>query len=93
MTTLHLVRTSPFKDNTFAMCLSVYQKEDKVILMDDACYALHHPSIKSINSESFIVIEEHITARAIDNKLGLTSCKIEDIAKTIFAFERTITWQ
>jgi len=99
MSILHLVRRSAFETQDLAQCLLNITVEDKVILMDDGCYNLHHPLIEQVEAVCSIdIIKIHAQARAVslitvekNSTLGIIS--IDDLTQLMTNFDAICTWQ
>ena len=99
MSILHLVRRSAFETQDLAQCLLNITVEDKVILMDDGCYNLHHPLIEQVKALCSVdIIGIHAQARAVslmavekNSTLGIIS--IDELTELMINFDATCTWQ
>ncbi len=98
MSTLHLVRQSAFVTSDLAQCLSMVNKNDTIILMDDGCYNISHTLLRNFlnSSDSCIdinIINTHAKARAIKAIEKINRIEIVDIVKLTFIHTKVITWQ
>lgn len=94
MTVLHLVRTSPFKQQDFAECLKTLGEHDTIVFLDDGCYSLHHSlSVKLSPSNQLYVIAEHAAARALTVLDTVKAISMTDLVTLTLASDKTITWQ
>ncbi|WP_440876716.1 sulfurtransferase complex subunit TusB [Thalassotalea sp. PLHSN55] len=95
MTTLHILRTSPFQDNELTQCLSVAISQDNLVLIDDACYGLNHPTLKLAQQKGInvSVITKHATARGLTIAAETNQISMTDLVTLTFNNERVITWQ
>lgn len=97
MPTLHIVRQSAFNTADFAQCVQIILDNDVIAFIDDGCYNLHHPLVKTIQNEANIqlnVIEQHANARAIS--IDKTVVNVIDMNKLVdltLTTNRVITWQ
>ncbi|NMP32322.1 sulfurtransferase complex subunit TusB [Thalassotalea sp. M1531] len=95
MSTLHLIRTSAFADTNLAQCAQLLAKHDAILLLDDGCYNLKHPSIATISEQQIdiFVIEHHYLARGLALAPQSKSIVIEDIPELMLNYKQSITWQ
>lgn len=100
MSTLHLIRQSAFATNDFEQCLSLLSDSDTVVLMDDGCYNLKHPSLlKQLNRQAcnanlkLMVIKSHRKARAIELLEGVDEINMAEVISLTFSNQQVITWQ
>jgi sulfur relay protein TusB/DsrH len=97
MPTLHIVRQSAFNSDDFAQCLQVLRDNDVIVFIDDGCYNVHHPLIKTINSETKIqlnVIQKHAQARGLTiDKALYTAINMNHLVQLTLTTNRVITWQ
>ncbi len=97
MATLHIVRKSAFTTNDFSQCVDFLAKNDELVLVDDGCYNLNHPSlIKLLNSEintALKVVQKHAQARGINVYEKATAIDMKALVELTFSLDRVITWQ
>jgi len=98
MATLHLVRQSAFATNDFAQCLSVLDRQDSIILMDDGCYNLKHALMDSLikrvdGTVNIHVMTSHAKARAIETITTIKHIEMKDVVELTFNHSKVITWQ
>ena len=97
MTTLHLVRCSAFKNTILDNCLSVLNKEDTLVLLDDGAYNLQHPVLqqvlKIIPQDQLIVVKNHAQARGIIVDKQLPAIALSDVIELSLKSAQSITWQ
>ena len=93
MTILHILRTSAFTTNQLTNCLTSMSEGDDLVLMDDGCYSLPHPSLNKLN-RSFYIIEEHAIARAVNiDSDKIKAITLSEFLALTFNHKSTITWQ
>jgi len=97
MATLHLIRQSAFDTNDFEQCLDITCVNDKVVLLDDACYNVRHP-ILDIDSTSFptkelFIIESHAKARGLSVPENITAISMHRLVQLTFELDTVVTWQ
>ncbi|NQY33716.1 MAG: sulfurtransferase complex subunit TusB [Alteromonadaceae bacterium] len=96
MSLLHLVRSSAFDSNDFAQCINNILPNDKIVLMDDACYNINHPliekAIDKVSTTSIYALKQHVLARAIANN-NIMEITMNELTKMTFELDSVITWQ
>lgn len=97
MPTLHIVRQSAFNSDDFAQCIQVLRNNDEIVFIDDGCYNLQHPLMKTISNLANIklnVIDKHAQARGITIDESLyTSINMGNLVELTLTTNRVITWQ
>ncbi len=95
MSTLHIVRSSPFENNELSHCLRLIIEDDALLLIDDGCYALKHPSIELAKKKNIkiYVLSTHAQARAIEVHLDQAAITLDEVVTLTFENKRVITWQ
>jgi tRNA 2-thiouridine synthesizing protein B len=98
MSILHLVRRSAFETQDLSLCLLALTAGDKVILLDDGCYNLHHPLIREVKQICTLgIVKIHAEARAVslitaeDNKITVLS--MNELTQIFSRFDAISTWQ
>ena len=99
MSILHLIRRSAFETQDLAQCLLTLSADDKLILLDDGCYNLHHSLMNKVKEICrFDIVEAHARARAVylkdaesDTEVGIIS--ISELTEMITNFDAISTWQ
>jgi len=95
MAVLHLLRSSPFESSQIDNMLAIMKKDDKVVLVDDGCYLVHHRLLElcaqHVNS-NIAIIDEHKKARNIvlDERVQIISYK--QLTHLFTEHKSTITW-
>ncbi|NQY64807.1 MAG: sulfurtransferase complex subunit TusB [Alteromonadaceae bacterium] len=92
MSLLHLVRSSAFEKHDFSQCINNILPDDKIVLMDDACYNINHPLIDKVSTASIYALKQHVFARAIANNT-VTEITMNELTKMTFELDSVITWQ
>jgi len=97
MSILHLVRSSAFQRTDFSQCIEVLSAGDHLVLLDDACYNLHHPLLtqaqEKLSLEKIAVVASHAKARAIDLPQTVTGISMTDLVQLTFNTDSVVTWQ
>jgi len=96
MAILHLVRGSAFNDQNLSQCLSLANKEDAIIFIDDGVYNLAHSLLSKNENQhfSFFVIEHHFVARGLKNQSNnIKSITMNELVALALTYKQTITWQ
>lgn len=94
---LHLVRKSAFETSDFQQCLAVIGTNDALVLLDDGCYNVKHPSFTNIDSiiplSKIYVIGHHSSARNVTMPEGIAKISLTDLVSLVATNDKTITWQ
>lgn len=95
MSTLHLIRTSPFDNQDLKLCLATLSVGDQVVFIDDGCYALQHKLMASIEKYQVncFAIEQHLNARALSKINNIAMINMHDLVQLTLNNQRVITWQ
>jgi len=95
MTTIHIIRTSPFHTNKVKLCLTTLTQNDSVLLIDDGCYLLNHQILETIKqiTEQIYVIESHSLARGLETNESAQYICFKTLNELIFTHNNSITWQ
>jgi len=94
MNILHLLRCSAFSSKKVDHCLANLSGEDSLILLDDGCYNLTHPSLANIiSSPSTYIVKEHAIARALSIPDHLKTISLLELNDLIFTHNSVVTWQ
>lgn len=98
MKTLHFQRSSAFKTNDFAQCLSTVKPNDAIVLLDDGCYCLGHMLLLNMNKSNCLIpiyyIKDHAEARAVSTGDDFaTAIDLNTLIELTFEYDSTITWQ
>ncbi|SEL12046.1 tRNA 2-thiouridine synthesizing protein B [Colwellia chukchiensis] len=94
---LHIIRHSGFNSNALTLCLDTALAGDAILLMDDGCYNLTHPSLlakcgKQTELKVYFV-DLHAKARAIHtNQAAVSAIDMSAVITLIFQHENSITW-
>jgi tRNA 2-thiouridine synthesizing protein B len=92
---LHTVSTSPFTDQNLLQCLKRKQPTDKLLLIQDAVYAIMKADMTDtlLTHGPIYVLSEDLLARGlqIDNKLYIAISYPEFVALTLEC-EQVISW-
>ncbi|WP_286232472.1 DsrH/TusB family sulfur metabolism protein [Thalassotalea sediminis] len=91
MATLHLIRESALKNN-FTHYLSLVNKEDGIIFLDDGCYNLSTPWLLTLNNTNITVISEHMQARGLSIPDHINQISAQQLPAQLFNYENNITW-
>jgi len=92
MSILHLVRKSAFETSDFELCVNTLNSSDRLVLLDDGCYSLHHPLINSVKN-SINVLQSHAQARAITLTTNAQYITMDDLIELTFKHNSMVTWQ
>ncbi|WP_448211643.1 sulfurtransferase complex subunit TusB [Colwellia sp. MEBiC06753] len=96
MSSLHLIRQSPFASPLLNTVVSLIEVNDKIVLLDDGCYGLKHPLIEQasakIGNNNIYVIEHHFKARAVENNRAIVEISMEQLVQLTIEAAQTITW-
>jgi sulfur relay protein TusB/DsrH len=95
MSTLHLIRLSPFQQSTPFENLRLANTNDVLVFIDDGSYASKHDSLsKYLNEKSLTAyfIDSHLEARGLKSE-SLNIISIDRLTQLIIANERVITWK
>ncbi len=97
MSTLHLVRSSPFANQELAQCLNTLTANDHIVLLDDGCYALNHSLIhtfiKKPTDITIHVIDSHLEARALTSLGSVQVINMSKLVELTLTHNTVITWQ
>ena len=97
MATLHLIRNSAFINNDLAQCLELATNTDILVLIDDACYNVHHPLIEKVLSQQLelkiSIMNTHARARAISVPPLIEVITMNKLIELTFTYDKVITWQ
>ncbi|WDD96873.1 sulfurtransferase complex subunit TusB [Thalassomonas actiniarum] len=97
MSILHLVRSSQFKSSDFLQCIGVLTPGDHLVLLDDACYNLHHPLLITAQEKLFpqkiAVVTCHAQARAVTLPETITGISMTELVHLTFNNNSVVTWQ
>ncbi|WDE08273.1 sulfurtransferase complex subunit TusB [Thalassomonas viridans] len=97
MSILHLVRSSQFQSTDFLQCVEVLTPGDQLVLLDDACYNLHHPLLiqaqEKLLPHKIAVVASHAQARAIPLPETITGISMTELVHLTFDYNSVVTWQ
>lgn len=97
MSILHLVRSSQFQSTDFSQCLGLLASDDRLVLLDDGCYNLHHPLLvqaqEKLLPEKIAVVTSHAQARAVVLPETTTGISMTELVHLTFISDSVVTWQ
>ncbi|WDE09657.1 sulfurtransferase complex subunit TusB [Thalassomonas haliotis] len=97
MSILHLVRSSQFQSTDFSQCIGMLTAGDRLVLLDDACYNLHHPLLvqaqEKVLPEKITVVTSHAQARAVTLPETITGISMTELVHLTFDCDTVVTWQ
>jgi len=93
LSTLHIIRTSPFATSDLSECLNILNSGDEILLVDDGCYGLSHDLLKSLDPYSVYVIEQHLVARGLNAVENIQTIDMKMMVELTLKHTNSITWQ
>jgi tRNA 2-thiouridine synthesizing protein B len=80
---LHTINKSPYSHHAFASCIQFCQKEDAIILIEDAVYGVGHSLFIDLQEYSIYALEADLIARGLKTKYEAQSL-IKTISYEVF---------
>ena len=94
LTILHLIRRSAFNSNQLENCLATLSAADSIVLIDDGCYSINHPSLIAVISTHHVyVVTEHVNARGVCLIDSINSISLKELTDLMFNHDSVVTWQ
>lgn len=95
MSTLHLIRLSPFEQSPPFASLKLANSNDVLAFIDDGSYASKHSDLSKLLTEQDLTayfIDSHLEARGLKSD-ALNVISIERLTQLTIENERVITWK
>lgn len=95
MSTLHLIRLSPFEQSTPFESLKLANSNDVIAFIDDGSYASMHNNLSKILDTKNLTayfIDSHLEARGLESS-SLNVISIERLTQLTIENDRVITWK
>ncbi|MBN7820601.1 sulfurtransferase complex subunit TusB [Bowmanella sp. Y26] len=93
---LHLLRSSPFSDHSLSQCLSRIAKQDGIVLIQDAVYALqgHQQAWYSLlmQCEQLYVLQDDLYARGIKAADAICTIDYPQLVALTLKFDKVMSW-
>ncbi|GGO69264.1 sulfurtransferase complex subunit TusB [Bowmanella pacifica] len=93
---LHLLRASPFSDQSLCQCLGRVTEQDGIVLMQDAVYALRGQEQAWYNPmtsvSSLYALKEDIEARGISAPEQVHVIGYPELVTLTLKFDNVISW-
>lgn len=91
---LHMIRLSPFKES-LSHISTLITENDAIVLIDDGCYCLSHPSLNDLQTKStnIFIVEEHARARTIAITNNMTVIQSSELPSLSIQYKNVVTWQ
>lgn len=93
---LHMLRSSPFSDQSLNQCLSRIGKCDGVVLLQDAVYALQGCQQAwyrlLTNIEHLYVLQDDLCARGISAPDTICTISYPELVDLTLKFDKVMSW-
>lgn len=90
---MHLVTKSPFTSSELHNCLRIADSEAPVVLIGDACYAIHHPLITSRTHDAgFYALVDDLHERGLQSAETVTLIDYDALVKLTESHKSICTW-
>jgi tRNA 2-thiouridine synthesizing protein B len=93
---LHTINKSPYSHHAFKACITFCQKDDAIVLIEDAVYGIGHSLLIDLQEFSIYALEADLTARGLKMKYETQSqiktISYEEFVNLCIEFPKQKNW-